>query len=590
MEAFAPHTDASSSRVWEKTASRNAILAAARRIAERDGILDMSLATVAREAGFAPASVYAYFGSKNDLLLGVVADDLATLACAMRGAFEVPDEPDDGTSTQASGPIAIAESPRGFAVVVEAMRADTKQDDGAGRRGNAPGAAEAIASLQQTVARLEQRPVDAWLERRLREFERAIAAIEGRQIDRGTVETTVEERFRDLGKSVDALEQRLLVTAEDTAHRFGQSLDACENRLRQLLSETQEDAAALARRLTAIENAAFVARPEFFPPSTQTIAEPAPAVLALPDGANAEPIVAAAAAPAHEPYLAAARKSAQAAAQVQVLRGRKKSRRKSETMIYLSMGSLFLFVAMLTGMGLLLRNQSLDEKSLTAAPAPLSTAAAQRATHAGRAHLKSRLGTLAQSGNPDAELLIGLSYLDGTRQRNDAAAFEWLSRAAARNQPFAEYQLGLLYRSGRGVHVDAAQAFHWFESAALHGNRRAMHSLATCYAEGLGTQKDLSQAARWFARAAALGSVDDQFNLGVLYERGMGVPQSLVDAYRWYAVAAAAGDQESQARIAALAPTLSQDDLAAARTAADSFKAEPASAAANLVPNPAQLH
>jgi TPR repeat protein len=460
---------------------------------------------------------------------------------------------------------------------------------------NGPAAAEAIARLQQTVARLESRPVDAWLERRLRELERSLSALEGRRVESSTVEKSVEERFRDLGQNLEGLEHRVLATAEDTAHRFSQSLDACEIRLRQLLSETQGDAAVLARRLTAVENAAFAAKPDFFATPVEAraaepeLASPPESASALGESANAEPIVSSPADPA--PFLAAARRSAQAAAQAQVVHVRKRSRRKSETMVYLTMGSLFLFVAMLTAMGLLLRNQALDDKSVAAArPAQTSAAAsARRRVVSSPADPKSRLRNLAQAGDPAAELLVGMNYLNGPA-RNDGAAFAWLSRAATHNQPLAEYQLALMYQKGLGVRADPAQAFHWFESAALHGNRKAMHGLATCYAEGWGTQKNLTEAARWFARAAALGSVNDQFNLGVLYERGMGVPQSLVDAYRWYAIAAAAGDQESQARIAALAPTLSPEDMAAARGAADSFKPAPLSTAANLFPDSARLN
>lgn len=68
-----------------KADSRIAILAAARRVAERDGARDMSLRGVAAEAGFAPAALYGYFSSKDDLLLALAADDLSSLARAMRG-------------------------------------------------------------------------------------------------------------------------------------------------------------------------------------------------------------------------------------------------------------------------------------------------------------------------------------------------------------------------------------------------------------------------------------------------------------------------------------------------------------------------
>lgn len=573
MEVLAPQADTDARRSWESAATRGAILSAARQVARREGILDMSLTAVAAEAGFAPASVYAYFGSKNELLLGVVADDLATLAQAMRDAMEHSEK-------SAPAPREVSTDPIGQNRIV--ARSEEPMSGGA---------AEAIAQLQRTVATLEQRPVDAWLERRLREFERALAALEGRRTEKGAVEQNIDERFRHLDQSVEALEQRLLASAEETAQRLAQSVDACENRMRHLVSESHGEAATLDRRLTAIENAAFAAKPELFPPAppANSASENRLETQAIPpaaDGASAEPLVAAAPAP----YLDVARKSAQAAARTQNVRARKKSRRKSETMIYLSMGSLFLFVAMATAMGFLLRNQAMNQApAIATTHAPASSPLAHHRKQFAAGNPAARLGALAQAGNANAELLLGLAALNAKQGGNASIAFQWLSRAAARNQPLAQYELGTLYQNGRGVETDEVQAFRWFESAAMNGNRRAMHSLATCYAEGWGTRKDMTEAARWFARAAALGLVNDQFNLGVLYERGMGVPQNLVDAYKWYAIAAAQGDKESGMRIQALAPTLSPDDLAAASAAAGSFKSEAVSADANEAPSPAQL-
>lgn len=67
-----------------KAASRAAILSAARRVAARDGARDLSLRGVAAEAGFAPAALYGYFRNKDELLLALAADDLTSLARAMR--------------------------------------------------------------------------------------------------------------------------------------------------------------------------------------------------------------------------------------------------------------------------------------------------------------------------------------------------------------------------------------------------------------------------------------------------------------------------------------------------------------------------
>ena len=201
-----------------------------------------------------------------------------------------------------------------------------------------------------------------------------------------------------------------------------------------------------------------------------------------------------------------------------------------------------------------------------------------------------RISALANQGNPKAETIIGLKYLDGDGVPvNETEAAKWLSRAAQKGEPVAEYRLGTLFERGRGVPADAAKAMHWYQLAAQAGNRKAMHNLAVAYAQGTGVPKDFAEAARWFSKAAALGLSDSQFNLAVLYERGLGVPQSLLDAYKWYAIAAAQGDQESKARIGALTTQLSADDRAAAQRSADMFKPLPMDRTANTPPEPADL-
>jgi AcrR family transcriptional regulator len=59
-------------------------MAAARRLAEREGARNLSLRGVATEAGFAPAALYVYFRNRDELLLALAADDLSKIAQAMR--------------------------------------------------------------------------------------------------------------------------------------------------------------------------------------------------------------------------------------------------------------------------------------------------------------------------------------------------------------------------------------------------------------------------------------------------------------------------------------------------------------------------
>ncbi len=127
-EASAQVDTGKSTRNWERDSTRREILEAARRLAAREGAETISLSRVAAEAGFAPPAVYAYFVSKDDLHLAVVADDLAKLARAMRGDASAPDESDLPADDMAAEDMADAAAPAD----VIALRPEQAGEDGTG--------------------------------------------------------------------------------------------------------------------------------------------------------------------------------------------------------------------------------------------------------------------------------------------------------------------------------------------------------------------------------------------------------------------------------------------------------------------------
>jgi localization factor PodJL len=222
-------------------------------------------------------------------------------------------------------------------------------------------------------------------------------------------------------------------------------------------------------------------------------------------------------------------------------------------------------------------------------PRPAQTQAAPSQQPAGARPIPTapldRLTQAANTGNARAQLIVGLKYLDGDGVPvNQTEAAKWLTKAADAGEPVAQYRLGGLYEAGRGVTADPVKAVRLYLAAANQGSRKAMHNLAVAYAEGTGVKKDYAEASRWFLKAANLGLKDSQFNLAVLYERGYGVPQNLVDAYKWYAIAASQGDGGSRDRMNAIASQLDGEARAAAQHAADSFRAAPLNARANVAP------
>ena len=189
---------------------------------------------------------------------------------------------------------------------------------------------------------------------------------------------------------------------------------------------------------------------------------------------------------------------------------------------------------------------------------------------------------LADAGNTRAQARLALAYLRGQGSAGDAnAALLWSLSAARSGNAVAQYILGALYEQGDHVKADPALAFAWFSRAAQKGNLKAMHNLAIAYAQGLGSATDEAKAAAWFTRAAERGYVDSAFDLAVLYERGTGVTQDLKQALKWYDIAAQAGDAPSKARAIFLRGQMKAADIKLAENAAMAFSPLPALGEAN---------
>jgi TPR repeat protein len=185
----------------------------------------------------------------------------------------------------------------------------------------------------------------------------------------------------------------------------------------------------------------------------------------------------------------------------------------------------------------------------------------------------ARMVARADSGDVRAQSGLALAYLRGESiQTNPRAALHWAEQAGKAGDPLGQYLAGTLYHQGEGVAVDYRLAFRWFAAAAQRGNIRAMHNLAIAYAEGQGTRRDAAKAAQWFARAADHGYVDSAFDLAVLFERGDGLPQDPVQALKWYQIAAALGDVPSRERAETLRHQMNHREVAQADAQARQFQ------------------
>ena len=85
---------------------------------------------------------------------------------------------------------------------------------------------------------------------------------------------------------------------------------------------------------------------------------------------------------------------------------------------------------------------------------------------------------------------------------------------------------------------DDAQAVKWYRLAADQGDASAQFNLGLVYRTGQGVPQDDAQAVKWYRLAADQGDASAQFNLGNTYDIGRGVPQDYVQAHKWFNLSA----------------------------------------------------
>ncbi|WMW65079.1 tetratricopeptide repeat protein [Nitratidesulfovibrio liaohensis] len=118
----------------------------------------------------------------------------------------------------------------------------------------------------------------------------------------------------------------------------------------------------------------------------------------------------------------------------------------------------------------------------------------------------ARLTAQATSGDPRAQLQLGLLHEQGRGVPQDLRRAETLYRqASAKGNVNAMNQLALLIDSGRAGTTDRGEAVRLLRKAAEKGNGLAAYNLGLMLREGRGTNKDWPRAAYWLACADMLG-------------------------------------------------------------------------------------
>jgi TPR repeat protein len=150
---------------------------------------------------------------------------------------------------------------------------------------------------------------------------------------------------------------------------------------------------------------------------------------------------------------------------------------------------------------------------------------------------------LADEGNADAQTSLAFMHQNAQGcEKDEAKVLELYTKAAQAKQPYALYNLAILYENGiGGVEHDQFRAHELHMEAATREVPPAMYEVALMLERGLGCLQNFSEAAFWYEEGAKRGHLECFNNLGVLYKEGHGVEQNDARCFICFSRAAEGG-------------------------------------------------
>lgn len=175
---------------------------------------------------------------------------------------------------------------------------------------------------------------------------------------------------------------------------------------------------------------------------------------------------------------------------------------------------------------------------------------------------KNWLEEAAKNGSSDAMCELGDCYSNGLAvEKDEKTALTWYENAIKKDNIKAKYRMSIILISGLSYILDENEkendlilAESYLRSASLSGMPDAQYQLGLLYKTGLGgIKKDFEESERWLLKSAESEHLDAQNELGYLYAYGS--PDSKVSknqekAMKWWGAAAAKSHPEAQYNLA----------------------------------------
>jgi localization factor PodJL len=406
---------------------RAALIASARAQMSREDLPEIDIDALCAEAGIGQAEFQHFFAGQHDLIAAVLEEDVAQL--------------------QVIADVAAAERlPRAMA-------------------NGAPVSASVAAPP----------PPDAWLERRLRVFERALSAMEARQ----------EKTEQLLNRSVALIEEKLAHPAEPPR-------------------PSEPETSFVAKETP---------RPQIRPTLVKAKPLPLPDLDPQPGPTPAE----------MDELLENARRAAREAATIE--EPSVEPSRMPRWMTWAALGAILVMAVTALVLANLLGAQAGDVERRQSAKPALAHVTALADSGDPRSRTKLALAYLhgqngradmpaairwslaaAKQGDPMAQYLLATFYAEGNGVAADPRqAFQWFEASALRGNLKAMHDLAIAYDQGQGTARDPVRASAWFNRAANQGYVDSQFDLAVLYERGDGVKQNPILALKWYLIAGRSG-------------------------------------------------------------------------------------
>ena len=171
-------------------------------------------------------------------------------------------------------------------------------------------------------------------------------------------------------------------------------------------------------------------------------------------------------------------------------------------------------------------------------------------------------------------LLVVVVFLTEITGARADMVFDFQMKLAERGNAEAQFKVGEMYETGRGVEKNLIEAKRWISKAAAQGNQAAGYKLLYYDLQNNGVTADNKDKLAELQAAAKDGNGDAQYYVGLMHSRGVGLRKNSTVALDWLGKASLVGVTAAETEIAHINESRQQAQLRAKQQAEQKARAD----------------